>query len=94
MDHALDWYNGFLDTLVTLADNPNRHPVAHEGRFFRDTVYAFSCRLTPCGVGYRVFCTIVESTEDAPFVHRIYARHGARKPMTRAEAWKIEEDKV
>ena len=92
LDHALDWYNGFLDVLATLASNPNRHPIAYENRFFQDTVYAFLYRLTPRSVGYRVFFTIVGATDDAPFVHLIHVRHGTRKPVTRAEARRIEED--
>lgn len=91
-EHALDWYNGFLDTLALLADNPNRNAIAYESRYFRDTVHALVYRLTVRGVGYRVFYTIIESEIDVPIVSIMHIRHGARKPMTRAEARKIEDD--
>lgn len=51
-EHALGWYNGFLDTLALLADNPNRNAIAYESRFSRDTVHAFVYRLTVRGIGY------------------------------------------
>lgn len=91
-DHADVWHDGLLDVLAALATNPNRHPLAHEGRFFRDSVHVFPYRLSPRGVVYRVFYTITEAGDDAAFVYVLHVRHGARKPMTRAEARKIEED--
>ena len=91
-DHAYEWYNGFLDALALLADNPNRNAVAYESRFFRETVHAFSYRLTVRGVAYRVFYTITEPKEDAPIVSLMHIRHASRKPMTRREAREIETD--
>ena len=92
LDHAIEWYNGFLDALATLADNPSRTRLAPENDYFRDTVHAYVYRLTSRGVAYQVYYTIVETVEDAPSVTILHIRHSARKPMTRAEARKIEED--
>ncbi len=92
-DHAQEWHNGFLDALALLADNPNRNVIAHESRFFRETVRAFVYRLTVRGVAYRIFYSIVEPKEDAPVVSIMHIRHASRKPMTRAEARKIDADR-
>ncbi len=92
LDHAVEWYNGFLDSLATLADNPSRHRIARENNYFRDTVHVYAYRLTARAAAYQVYYTIVEAVEDAPFVTILHIRHAARKPMTRAEARKIEEN--
>lgn len=91
-DHAISWYNGFLDALALLADNPNRNSVAYKSEYFRDIVYDFVYRLTARSVGYRVYYTVVDLVEDAPTVYILHIRHAARKPMTRAEAREIEKD--
>jgi len=92
LDHADAWYDGLLNVLANLATNPNRNPLAHEDRLFQDQVHVFPYRLSPRGVAYRVFYTIAEADEDAAFLYVLHVRHGARKPMTRAEARKIEEE--
>ncbi len=43
---------------------------------------------------YRILYEIVQDDEDAPYVHILHIRHGSRKPMTRAEARKIEANSV
>ena len=91
-DHAIAWYSGLQDTLATLATLPERCPIAGEKRFFRDEVRVHPYRYSPGGATYRIFFTIVEADEDAPSVYILHVRHGARKPMTRAEARKIEEE--
>lgn len=91
-EHAIAWYNGCLDAIALLADNPNRNPVAYESRYFRGVVHSFAYRLTTRGVSYRVFYMIVDSVEDAPAVAILHIRHASRKPMTRAEAREIEKD--
>lgn len=91
-DHADNWHDGLLDTLAGLAINPNRHPLAHENRLFQDEVHVFPYRRSRDSVAYRVFYTIAEADDDAAFVYVLHVRHGARKPITRAEARKIEED--
>lgn len=92
LDHAQGWHNGFLDALALLADNPNRNVIAYESRFFRETARAFVYRLTVRGVADRIFYSIVEPKEDAPVASIMHIRHASRKPMTRAEARKIEAD--
>lgn len=91
-DHAAAWYSGLQDILATLATFPERAPIADERRFFRDEVRVLLYRHTPGSATYRIFYTVVESEEDAPSVYVLHIRHGARKPMTRAEARKIEAD--
>ncbi len=49
-------------------------------------------RYSPGSATYHIFFTVAEAEEDAPYVYILHVRHGARKPMTRAEARKIEED--
>ena len=89
-ERAIAWYNGFLDAIALLADNPNRNPIAYESRYFRGVVHSFMYRLTTRSAGYRVFYTILDSANDAPTVSVLHIRHASRKPMTRAEAREIE----
>ena len=91
-DHADNWHDGLIDSLAGLATNPNRYPLAHENRLFQDDVHVFPYRRSRDSIAYRVFYTIAEATDDdAAFVYVLHIRHGARKPMTRAEVQKIEE---
>jgi plasmid stabilization system protein ParE len=90
--HADAWHNGLLDMLATLATYPHRHPLADEDEFFQDVVRVFSYRLSPRGVAYRVFYSIIDSDEDAPYIYVMHVRHGARRPMTRAEAREIDAE--
>lgn len=43
-------------------------------------------RRRPGSPAYRVLFTIVEEEGEPPFVRIVHVRHGARRPMTRAEA--------
>jgi len=90
--HAKEWRDGLLNKLATLATLPRRAPVAGENRLFSGEVRVIPYRLSAGGAAYRVFFSIQEPTEDAPFINILHIRHGARKPMTRAEARKIEAD--
>lgn len=90
--HAKEWRDGLLKKLATLATLSRRAPVAEENRLFAGDVRVIPYRLSAGGAAYRVFFSIQEPTEDAPFVHILHIRHGARKPMTRAEAREIEAD--
>lgn len=91
-DHADAWHDGLLDALATLATYPDRYPVAHEDRLFQGEVHVFPYRQSRNSVAYRVFYTIAEAADDPAFIYVLHVRHGARKPMTRAEARKIEEE--
>lgn len=92
--YAVAWYAGLQNAVATLATFPKRWPVADKNRFFRDEVRVMPYRYTPSGAAYQIFYTIAESEEDTPYVFVLHLRHAARKPMTRAEAWKIEEDEA
>ncbi len=92
LDQAISWHLGLQNALATLATFPKRLPIADESRFFQNEVRVLLYRQTSKGTAYRIFYTIVESEEDAPYVYILHIRHGARKPITRAEARKIEEE--
>ena len=92
-DYAADWYIGLQKALATLATLPKRGPVAEEDRLFRRVeVKVVPYRHGSGRVVHHVFYSVHEPGEDAPFVHILHVRHGARKPMTRAEARKIEAE--
>lgn len=91
-DHAVAWYSGLDDTLAKLATLPKRCPIADERRYFRDEVRVHPYRYGSRGATYHIFFTIAEADEDGPCVYILHVRHGARKPITRAEARKIEEE--
>jgi len=90
--YATEWHDGLLGKLAALAALPKRGPIAEENRLFRIEVRVIPYRFGPGSAIYRVLYSINEPDEDAPFVHVLHVRHAARKPMTRAEAQKIEED--
>lgn len=91
-DHAADWYRGLQAKQATLATLPNRYPLAVENRLFRVEVRVALYQFGSSRALHRILFSVIESTEDAPYVHILHVRHGARKPMTRAEARKIEEE--
>jgi plasmid stabilization system protein ParE len=45
---------------------------------------------TPAGPSWRVSFTADERTEDGPVVSLLHVRHGAQRPITRAQAREIE----
>ena len=88
---ADEWLTGLFDAAATLATMPRRALAPEDARFtteVRHLVY----RRRPASVAYRILFTIVESQEDAPFVRILHVRHGAARPITRAEAREIETD--
>lgn len=91
-DYALAWYAGLHHAVATLATFPKRGSIADERRLFRDEVRVLPYRHTPGSAVYQIFYTVVEAEEDSPYVYILHVRHGARKPMTRAEARKIEAE--
>lgn len=91
-DHAVAWHLGLQNALATLATLPKRCPIADEKRFFQIEVRVHSYRYSPGSATYHIFFTIAEADEDGPCVYIMHVRHGARKPMTRVEARKIEEE--
>lgn len=87
---AAEWREGLLDALATLAARPRRYPLAREDRLFRREVRQLVYRRTPGGPAYRALYTVYEADDEAPFVFVLHIRHGARRPLSRAEAGEIE----
>lgn len=85
------WYDGLLDLLAELASYPGRYAPARESPLFHAEVHIALHSLSSRSAVHRVLFTIDEGGEDAPTVHVLSVRHGARKPMMRAETRKIEE---
>jgi plasmid stabilization system protein ParE len=67
---AISWYNGCLDSIKSLADFPERCPLAPESRIFhrdiRHLLYG----------NYRIIVTI-----HAGAVHVLHVRHAARRAL-------------
>ncbi len=89
---ANQWYEGLLDLFAELASYPGRYAPARESRLFRAEVHAALHSLSSRSAVYRVLFTIQEANGDPATIYVLSVRHGARKPMTRAEARKIEDD--
>ncbi len=90
--YADAWQNGLRDTMATLATFPAKYPLAHENRLFQSVVHSCPYRAGSGATVYRLLYEIVADDDEAPHVHVLHIRHGARKPMTRAEARKIEAE--
>lgn len=90
--HAEEWHEALLGVLATLATYPERCMLARENRLFKNDVRVYPFRHRASGVTHRILYEVVKEEMEAPYVHVLHVRHGARKPMTRAEARKIEEE--
>lgn len=86
------WYESLLDLFTDLSSYPGRYAPARESRLFQSEIHVALHSLSPRSAVYRVLFTIQEAGDDPPTVQVLSMRHGARKPMTRAEARKIEEE--
>ncbi len=91
-EYAVSWFSDLEDTLAKLATLPRRWPVAPENHLFGQEIRALSYRHGFRTPAYRILFTIVEEEDDGPTVYILNVRHGARKPITRAEARQIEAD--
>ena len=81
---AAKWYNGLIDTIVSLEHNPKRAMVAPEG-----SVLAEEIRVVLHGRGhniYRIYFTIKDHT-----VQVLQIRHGRRLPPTAKELLDVNE---
>lgn len=88
---ANDWSHKLLSALASLARWPERTLVAVENPYFSQTVRKFIYRRTSRSVAYQIFFYLVTSPDDAPTLRVIHIRHATRAPMTRMEAWQIEQ---
>ena len=67
------WYNGLIEAIGSLAQNPQRCPMAPEGRELRQEIRQLLYGKRP----YRIFFWIL-----AKEVHVLHIRRGARKPWS------------
>lgn len=90
-DHAVAWYSGLQNTLAKLATLPKRWPIADQRRFFRDEVRVTPYRYSP-GVPHITSFSPSPRLRKTPLMSISCTSATARKPMTRAEARKIEAE--
>lgn len=88
---ADDWKDGLFDAVARLATTPGRQ-VIPEIKRFQQEVRQILYRRPGSRVAYRVLFTVQASGPDGPVVSIVTVRHGAAKPITRAEAKAIEAD--
>ena len=88
---ADEWKAGLFEAVAPLSIMPHRQ-IAPERTRFRQEVRQIIYRRRTGSVAYRVLYIIVEAEEDAPFVRILHVRHGAARPITRAEARELEAD--
>ena len=87
---ANDWSGGLYSALASLAEWPERTPVAAENPYFSQTVRKFIYRRTLRSVAYQIFFYLVTAPDDAPTLRVIHIRHATRAPLPRMEARQIE----
>lgn len=88
---ADEWRDGLREAIAGLAASPRRHPLAPE-RFRREVRHLLYQR-PGSRVTYRVLFTVTgeeEGASEGPTVTILHLRHGAAKPLTRAEARQVE----
>ncbi len=83
------WEKGLFAEIAKLATLPLRHPAPAEAARFLGNVRQLVYRR---GSPYRVLYAVREESLDGPVVTILALRHGAAKPITRAEAREIEAE--
>lgn len=86
---ADSWKDGLFETVIQLAVMPHRQIVPESARFQQE-VRQLLYRRQGSAVAYRILFTVQEDSLDGPTVLILTLRHGARKPITRAEVQEIE----
>ncbi len=81
-----------LALFAELSSYPERCAAARESWLFQSEVHVALYSLSPRSSVYRILFTIQEANGDPATVYILSVRHGARKPMTRAEAREVEKD--
>jgi plasmid stabilization system protein ParE len=90
---ADEWRTGLLEAIGTLATLPERCSVAPEGALFSSgPVRQLLYRRRRSAIAHRVFFTVHDRPDDAPFVRIQHVRHGAQGPMTVEEAQTMEQN--
>ena len=90
-DSADAWEKGLFEEIAKLATLPLRHPAPVESARFRGNVKQFVYRRSRQSA-YRVIFTVREESQDGPTVVIFTIRHGAARPITRAEAKEMEPE--
>ena len=91
-DAADTWKEGLLDEVSTLGTLPLRHPAPAEAARFRGNVRQLLYRRSGSRVIYRLLFAVLEDGPDGPVVTILALRHGAARPITRAEARDMEAE--
>ena len=89
LEIADDWKESLLEAIAGLAFMPHRQIVPEAARF-RRMVHQIIHRRPGSRVAYRVLFSVAETGPDGPVVIILVLRHGAAKPITRAEAREME----
>ncbi len=85
------WEKGLFEEIAKLATLPLRHPAPAETARFRGNVRQMMYRHGGSSA-YRVLFTVREESLDGPLITVLTVRHGAAKPITRAEAREMEAE--
>lgn len=85
------WEKGLFDEIAKIATLPLRHPAPAEATRFRGNVRQLMYQRSN-GSAYRVLFAVREESLDGPLVTVLALRHGAAKPITRAEAREMEAE--
>ncbi len=85
------WEKGLFEEIAKLATLPLRHPAPAEAARFRGNVRQLMYRRSS-GSAYRVLFAVREESLDGPIIIVLTVRHGAAKPITRAEARDMEAE--
>lgn len=91
-DIADAWKDGLLDEVSALATLPLRHPAPAEAAHFRGNVRQLLYRRSGSRAVYRLLFAVLENGPDGPVVTILALRHGAARPITRAEAKEMEAE--
>ena len=85
------WYDGLRETFAALSLFPGRCAIARESRLFQSEIHIILYQFGSRTSIYRILFRIIEASDEAAMVSVLSVRHGARRPMTRAEAREIEQ---
>ena len=83
------WEKGLFEEISKLATLPLHHPAPAEATRFRGQVRQVMYRR---GSAYHILFAVREESLDGPIVTVLALRHGAAKPITRAEAREVEAE--
>ncbi len=91
-DAADAWKEGLLDEVSALATLPLRYAAPAEAARFRGNVRQLLYRRSGSRAIYRLLFAVLDDGPDGPVVTILALRHGAARPITRAEAKDMEAE--